>query len=363
MKKPKCFQCNKSMKRPYERKGSQAVFTTINRWWYCFHCKKMELGPYTHSEDPSEYLHPEAAEKFPKISRIIQESPYIDINELKMNFETHKKRSAVLGEKWEKWIEMIDPRHHLFNQGVKTILKPKWKCNTCGILEDLSDQQISKMNGEDHLAQPAHCSKAMKITVIPEKDFLINDESDKRKEIMKLLQISREKNEKEKAGRYLLELFLSDIDIDHRIYDNYHAFDEFLKVARSNNDAEKNSWGYKTLLCLAQAFTKSGDIASFAINNNNNRLSKQFENVQLIDFKINEYTHEILQAVFDDIISYIRLKEPHLIPEYRLRFIKILLQIRHGHSMSHGINYRTFNMIGLLSKSGKKGKNIEEMKL
>ena len=71
MKKPKCPECKSSTKRVYERMGSRGVTTTINHWWYCNKCDKMIIQPIEMSKNRSDYIHQDAADKFPKIASIL----------------------------------------------------------------------------------------------------------------------------------------------------------------------------------------------------------------------------------------------------------------------------------------------------
>jgi hypothetical protein len=304
MKKPRCIVCDAATKRVYERTGSKAQFNGINRWWYCPSCLKMQLGPYLPSENKEDYADPDAAKKFPKISKILQEnfdkSGYHHINELmetRPNPEHYDDFSELTAKLQKYW------GYKVYNPQMKETIQGFWICDVCGEREPVVETE----NGIR-----MHCDKEMKITVVP---FIT---SDRVKEVIEGLQSSYsnsiENEEFDKAGEQLLEIVLYNLDHNTNYELSRDIFNLVLVEAIKRQTELRQTWGFISCVNLMQAFDGSKGALSRAI------IEDDYSDVRIgTSLHIKKNSKEILTDVFSDIQLKLR-DDPVKMARYRLIF-------------------------------------------
>lgn len=329
------------MKTPYERNGAKAKFDPISRWWYCHNCRKMQLGPYIPSQNPKEYAHPDAAKIYPIVSKIIQEdidrSGYLYVNELNENAEHYRQRvesdeRVILYRKAHGNYVKNKQRE---KQEERITLRPFWKCQECNTTHLIESDQLNEKSIEDEV--PTHCETKMKLTIKP-AETSFNYFSSTRDDLMAAVQDHFDSSDYEKAGEKLFELVLYLMEADWKKPVS-SAMSQFLIYAKKRDNPLVKTWGFVTVLGIAQAFTKPDGPLNYAIEKN------EYCNLQPLDFGPSSHTIDTLRDSFNDIIFHFNRLKPETVPYFRIRFNKILNRIYHQIEQSekmdqYGIKYK-----------------------
>ncbi|MCY3410289.1 MAG: hypothetical protein INQ03_01520 [Candidatus Heimdallarchaeota archaeon] len=313
-KKPKCFECNGAMKRIYQRTGSRGITQAINHWWYCGNCDHMQIDPILISKKKDEYLHPDAADKFPKIARVMQEyskkqykvrdalSIYTNLIKQEQEIQDMEKRRNIL-----KYRSLLKKRYVIKRKEAIAF----WHCAACNVHIRLTpDESLSDEKPE----QPLHCEKMMKLGILSAADYHKLEREQMINDIISLCNDGKF----EEAGMTFVDLTLAYL----LGYNSYGIQKQLLEMKPLFNlkDTEfVNTWGYHTVVGIFNTFQED-DIAM-----RENPLLDRASFIYITPIiRPQEKTARLLDKIFDDLILYLSVKAPHLIPRYRLKTSKII---------------------------------------
>ncbi len=307
MKKPKCPECRSSMKRIYQRMGSRGITTTIKHWWYCRKCDQMIIQPIEMSRNKADYIHQDAAEKFPKIATIL---PH------------HSLREYRLRDELTGMVDLINKSHNYkkntfleyINQNYTILSKSKtkrrsafaiWICDSC---QDYSKVDIDLKSIDDVPEAPIHCDIPMKLAMVPDFEY---------RKLIRLKKIQNIKrlcsdNEYYEAGIELLDLVLYYLQF-YETYNLQKAITELTELYDLSKSPLVDTWGYRTVIAIFSAYSDS-----------DNPIIDRSEFLfitPILNPTIN--TQYILSQIFNDVIMYFTINSPEKIPLYRLKFIQI----------------------------------------
>jgi hypothetical protein len=155
------------MKSPYERVGAKGIWTSISDWWYCSDCNVMRhLPEYQISRELKDYLHKDAAKKFPTIAKIRNtfNAPYVDLEELNQAIANPPILSHLNMKKGflDIYPGYFASKHPLF------LPRSGWICSQCNMYQMTGHEFHNRDWEEDEVKEhaPLHCNQPMKLGVI-----------------------------------------------------------------------------------------------------------------------------------------------------------------------------------------------------
>lgn len=318
MRKPKCVECSSAMKRIYQRVGSKGTPTAIKHWWFCANCNKMQLEGYKIPEDESVYLHPDAAAKFPKIARLVENNHYLHSVSNELNTSIRSISRMYNLEREDAWKKIRGKWKDLFNIFSLNQKKPHafWICEICLRKELIPKHVLMPLDDNIEPEAPIHCEHQMKIGLMTEED-LFNDQMEKSMEKI-ISQVAS--NNLEDAGKLFLDLIL-DLFLQ---YDPSKFQTKLIKLRKLNeieNIKFMETWGYNTVKCIFDTLKLSfNDKLNLEIDLPPSIISFIFKTTIV---RPDEQTTVYLNRIFSDIILYYSKEYPEIIPQYRIKFSKI----------------------------------------
>ncbi|MCY3413028.1 MAG: hypothetical protein INQ03_15425 [Candidatus Heimdallarchaeota archaeon] len=305
MKKPRCPTCEYAMKRVYHRNGAKGVTETISSWWYCATCNTMELEPYQIEENPEEYLHPDAAEKFPKVAAALEFNA--DMYRLRHDLDrlNNMPRELFEDNPYQKaQIERIR-RLKIYDRYPRSIAI--YICKECEYLEEIS------FLGDDEPVTPEHCGQAMKIGVSNIAELRRNHRQRKMNQLLM-------QDIDDSFGFEFLDLIL-DLIIKYHPNRGNEEFVDLKSLLPLDDSAFGSSWIYQWLQSLFNIFRMD---RSPAFNKGLiYYLSHAHDILRFRDYMIAE-----INAVITDLMQF--LSQVHLdkIPMYRMKMQEFLIMYR-----------------------------------
>lgn len=306
------------MKRIYQRVGSKGTPTVIKSWWFCANCNKMQLEGYKIPEDESVYLHPDAAAKFPKIARIIEQNHYLYFVSNELNTSIRSISRMYHLEREEAWTKIRIKRKNLFSVNSMNKKKPRalWICEICLHKELIPQHVLMPLDDNIEPKSPIHCEQQMKIGMMTEEEYF-DDQMEKSMEKI-ISQVAS--NNLEYAGKIFLDLIL-DLLLQ---YDYFRIQNKLIKLKKLNeieNFQFMKTWGYKTVKCIFDTLKLSfNDKLNLEIDLPASIISFIFKTTII---QPDVQTPIYLNRIFNDIILYYSKESPEIIPQYRIKFSKI----------------------------------------
>lgn len=318
MRKPKCIECSSSTKRIYQRVGSKGTPTAIKHWWFCANCNKMQFEGYKIPEDESVYLHPDAAAKFPKIARLVENNHYLLSVSDELNTSVRSISNMYHWEREEAWKKIRGNWKNSFSLNLLKKKKPRafWICEICLNKELIPKHVLMPLEDNIEPNSPIHCDQQMKIGLMTDEEYF-DDQMEKSIEKIISQVVS---NNLEDAGKLFLDLIL-DLLLQYGSFSMQSKLIKLKKLKEIEDLQFMDTWGYKTVNCIFDTFKLSFD----------DRLNLEIElptSIISFLFKItsirpDKQTSIYLNRIFNDIILYYFKESPKMIPQYRIKFSKI----------------------------------------